>query len=77
MQYCRIPWASINSTSSPSKSPTSHVRDQVTHGTCPIYPNHLSSTVKTSAGLLDGTGKADVESRGEIYYVQELKHLFV
>ena len=37
----------------------------------------ISSADNTSTGLLEGTGRANVDSRGEIYYVQELKHLFV
>ena len=55
---------------------TSHVRDQVTHGTCPIYPNHL----KYRQNVIWPFGwhwKANVESRGKIYNVQELKHLLV
>ena len=66
VKYCRIPWASTNSPSSPSKL-TSHVGDQVTHGTCPIYPNHL----KHRQDVIRPFGwhwKANVESRGEISY---------
>ena len=37
----------------------------------------ISSTDNTSSSLLDGTEKANVESRGKIYNVLELKHLFV
>ena len=55
---------------------TSHVRDQVIHGTCPTYPNHL----KYRHNVIRPFGwhwKANVESRGKIYNGQELKHLFV
>ena len=37
----------------------------------------ISSTDNTSSGLFGWHWKANVESRGEIYNVQELKHLFV
>ena len=50
---------------------TSHVRDQVTHGTCPTHPNHLTyrQNVIRPCGR---HGKANVEFRGKIYNVQEL-----
>ena len=36
----------------------------------------ISSTDKTSSGLLDGSGKQMLNLVAEIYNVQALKHLF-
>ena len=52
---------------------TSHVRDQVTQGTLPSYPNHLKYP-QYDLWPFGWHWKANVESRGEIYYVQELKN---
>ena len=54
---------------------TSHVRDQVTHGTCPNLSK--PSQVPTKRHLAFWMALENVESRGKIYNVQELKYLFV
>ena len=55
---------------------TSHVGDQVIHGTCPIYPFHLKYR-QNVVWPFGRNWRANFESRGEVYTVQERKHLFV